>query len=63
LKESQFTGEEIYNQIKKLSEELDQLAYACDEVERNTLPHRLLKEAYDEKKRELQTAKRAVFTA
>ncbi|MGM0776950.1 MAG: hypothetical protein ACQEXE_10260 [Bacillota bacterium] len=63
MKHSVVTGGSIFNQIQKLTEEVNELGRALDELEQGTLPHRLLENAWEEKKKELSQAKYAEYTA
>lgn len=67
MKLSVRTGESIYNEIKNLAEELQELERAAREVEeaigRGTKPHTLLKDAAEEKRKELNKAKRQGWQA
>ncbi|AYP68407.1 hypothetical protein HWB91_gp37 [Bacillus phage vB_BboS-125] len=66
MKQSVRSGENIYNEIKRLEGELEELNQAAYEVEeavgRGTKPHTLLKDAAEEKRKELNAAKRQDWT-
>jgi ribonucleotide reductase alpha subunit len=61
MKESTVTGDYIYQQIKKLNDEHVEICQGMDELDRDTLPYRLLKKAADEKLKELNEARRAEY--
>ncbi|WP_138751087.1 hypothetical protein [Paenibacillus sinopodophylli] len=58
MKQSTFTGKEIYQRIKKLDVEYQEIDQALGEIEEGTLPHKLLKQALEEKRQELAKAER-----
>lgn len=57
MKESKLTGRIIYDGIRKLEVEVEELAKACDQISddlgQDTLAYKLLDKAYNEKKTEL----------
>ncbi|WP_433958578.1 hypothetical protein [Cytobacillus horneckiae] len=58
MKQSVVKAKEIVAQIKGLEDQLKELENALDELEdqKETLPYRLIHQAYEDKERELRTA-------
>jgi RNA polymerase-binding transcription factor DksA len=61
MKQSVRTADSIYHEIKQKEKDVQELADALNEVDRGTLPHRLLQEAYDAKVKELNQIKRTEY--
>lgn len=66
MNQSRVTGEFIYDQLKKLYAELDELGEACnavsDGVGQQSVAYKILNESYDKKAQEINTLKRQIFT-
>lgn len=66
MNHNRVTGEFIYDQLKNLYKELDELGDACDavsdEVGQQSVAYKILNESYDKKAQEINTLKRQVFT-
>lgn len=56
MRKSLFTGQSIFESIKKLHDEVQQLESACQELEHGTLPHDLLSQHLENKENELEKA-------
>jgi hypothetical protein len=63
VKQSIVTGWHIFTEIDKCQKELDELNQALDEIERGTLPYRLLEENRKHKQRELTELKNREYSA
>ncbi|MGP9042135.1 hypothetical protein [Cytobacillus kochii] len=63
MKQSIRKAKEIVDQIKGLEDQLKELENALDELEdqKETLPYRLINQAYKDKDRELKTAYKQSF--
>lgn len=65
MKQSIRTAESIYNEIKRLTDEMVELNRGLQELEdsQGKLPYQLIAKALDDKKAELAKAKRQTFLA
>lgn len=66
MKQSLKTGKEIYLELKNLYNELEEVGKAVDMVEEEvgggSLPHKILKDKYNEKNREISLLERVKYT-